>query len=47
MPAVSGIYILFCLLVILSSADRIPAVLRAVFSAAFEPGSAVEALEAT
>lgn len=40
MPAVSGIYILFCLLVILSSADRIPAVLRAVFSAAFEPGSA-------
>lgn len=40
MPAASGIYILFSLLVILSCYDRIPAALAAMFSSAFRPESA-------
>ena len=40
MPAVSGIYIFFCLLVLAISFERIPGVLCAVFASAFEPASA-------
>ncbi len=41
MPAASGIYTVFSLIVILSCWDRIPGVLVSVFRSAFEPAAAV------
>lgn len=40
MPAASGIYILFSLIVILSWYDRLPAVFSSILASAFEPGAA-------